>query len=1063
MTFASDNSSPLPGKESSAGGDPPDGGVGDLSAWLESQAAPIYRFQLIRSGDPTLAENRTALTLRLARERLPAHPAGDGEARLWRIARQVSKKTAGSSAHAPARGFADNEPEAHRIQQALIPPVIQAFERLPQRQTELLSLRLFGGLDAALAAAALDGSQARLESSYRQGLARLAESAGLDAGMGPLDPAQIEADLRELAARIQPDARFLASLAEALQSPLPAGQPRTARFTWPRALADGWRRYAWAPAALIGLALLAASIWTTPPRSSEPTPTATPPAAVSRPIPVTGGYLQPVDQTACEDLRYAVDVALHMKTDLNQSAPFLDPLSTGVDHNGAGCEISTSGTGADFQGIDPVIQAIIPLMVGRGYQVDGTFSSNAACPACFQFPNDWSGKGLLFNRPDGRAMLAVGWRPIDPNLCQPGADPNSCALPSDAQVYTLRLDLATDPAREALASFFKYWQGGDGRALDLLSQEFHLRLTSLSDLDHLAGIDRAEFTSAQVNWHVRQTTAQDIRLSVSIYPPLGNDPSIPKGFTRLALAMENTPGGWRVENIWRIDFNRELGDSAFIADAQGRVLELSLDDGSTVALTGPSFYLPPQDGSAFSPDSVARLSPDGQSLLFSMPAAVPGNPGLGGTWLLSTGGGGARQIDSFPLHAAWAPDSRRLAYRALQDPQAIYLYDTANGANEVLTRVQGPIRGLAWSPDGRLLAVSFPIPAGKGAGAGIEVTILNSATGQDTGRVDFAGVQPADAANPDLELQWTAVSDELWYTPAMAAFDIGRGRVEPLVASGLAGYRALQASGGPRMPQVSPDGAEIAYASSSDTSGNWISVRTLQTAQPTARPRQLVSSVSGPVAGLAWTANSQRLIIAGGTATPQPVWRLDPSSGDTHTLASSAYFIGVRSALERQSLHLAAQAQVKSLSSPPVDGGLVQDDFPAFRLRLSVPAGWSVSQPQGYANWGQIASISISGPAGLTSVEDYQLVMRINQDLPSWVIGKAPGLQTAENRLSDPVWAQIQVGGQVAYRLTKPLTPGGPLVIQIPMPTGTLTITKYPFTGSQDKLFEQILESIEFN
>jgi hypothetical protein len=468
--------------------------------------------------------------------------------------------------------------------------------------------------------------------------------------------------------------------------------------------------------------------------------------------------------------------------------------------------------------------------------------------------------------------------------------------------------------------------------------------------------------------------------------------------------------------------------------------------------------------------------------MFSKPTLAPGNPDLnpssGGTWLLSTGGGGAREIDPRPLHLAWAPDSQQFAYILPQDPQAIVVYDITTRASSVVARVLSPIRGLAWSPDSSQLAVTYPIPGDLTDRKdiwGIEMAAVSSTTGQEAFHVDFPGVDPGSPANPDLELEWTASGSELWYLPAMAAFDIDRKAVEPLVAPSEETYRAFQPPtldpAGVTLTQIAPNGSRMASAINVEYNGNdnWITVRSLLPNPPGAAGQPLLRPV-GAVAALAWTANSEGLIIAGGTDTPQPIWRMDPVTGDTRTLTRNAYFIGLRSTLQSQSQHLAPEAQITDLPDASRKGGQVETDFPAFHLRLSVPAGWHVSQPVEPRGWAQIASVDLTGTTGLASIEPNQMVIQISQETPIWVAGLTTDYQQLGNVPPGPLWEPIKVAGHIAYRLTHPLIPGGPQVIQIPNPGKAfpffgdgITITKYPFTGSDDPIFDQILQSFEYH
>ncbi|HEX9012814.1 MAG TPA: hypothetical protein VF813_04840, partial [Anaerolineaceae bacterium] len=610
---------------------------------------------------------------------------------------------------------------------------------------------------------------------------------------------------RSLASRIQPEAEFLTALLEEVRR-APTTRPQARPLGWTKALQTrGFKRYSWAPLAVLGLALFALSIWSVPSRArSTPQPGATPAATAAPVIPVTSGYLQPASTTACAQMQNRVEAVLHLAAQLTPTAPFLDPLDSGGDRNGTGCEIRASGTGDAFHSLDQAIATVLPILAALGYQEDGQFAGTSACPTCFQFPNEWVGKGLLLNSMDGRAILAVGWHPIDPNLCPGGPAAGSCKLPLSAQVYSLRLDLASDPIRETLKTFFSLWQAGDDTTMTLLADPLRRRLATLTDLDNLAGVKQSQLAAATISWRIRQVGSGAADLFVSIrYPPSANNFN---QWSRLAVSLVLRQGTWQVANIWRGGY-RPVSESAFIADPQGRIQELSINDGSTIPLSDAGFFLP-------SAASRVRLSPDGTWLALSVPNQAPGSPGKLpvsiGTWVLSTGGAGPQKIADQALRLAWAPNSHEFVYVSPRDPQALFLYDLLTGGDSVMARVDGPIRGLAWSPDSTQLAVSYPIPPppGENLSLGVEISIVAVPSGFSFQAASFPGVDPVNAADPDQELRWTQSGDQLWFLPAAAAVDTATQEVEQLVGRSLASYQSLEAPApaGQGAVSISPNG-----------------------------------------------------------------------------------------------------------------------------------------------------------------------------------------------------------------------------------------------------------------
>ncbi|HEY3345495.1 MAG TPA: hypothetical protein VGJ97_11245 [Anaerolineaceae bacterium] len=1064
-------------------GNPPAGFV----KLIDHLAVPIYRFHLVRSGDPARAEGRTAQTFYRARAFLAdwTGRTRPDEPWLWSLALHTHDEALRTAQMAAERwepsGFAASESELLRLQHALIPPIALAFERLPRRQADILALRLFGGLTAAQTAAVLGRSAQQIERSSQQGLAGLAESLAPERAQElALDPRQLEAELLGLVERIQPDPAFFAALSGELRQPLPARSPRS-KPAARRLLPSGrsLRGYIWVPLVVAGVALFVANIWSSPARrGSTPPPTlARASNQTPRPIPVTSGFLEPASPAACQELQGALEDTLHVKTDLALESPFVDPIGVGEDRNGTGCEIRASGSGSDFRGIDQTIQTIIPLLVGRGYQVDGQFGANPACPTCFQFPNDVDGKGLLLDKADGRAILAIGWRPDDVNLCPNGVSQKSCPLPPSAQTYSLRLDMALDPARQALMTFFQRWQAGNTAAMDYLSEDLHHRVTSLAELNTLAGIPQSQLAAAEVNWRIRGGSGEALQLFVTIHSPQGTASVFGRPLSRLAISMTPAAGSWQIQDIWRVDLYQRSSDTAFIADAQGRILALSIDDGTVVPLTDANFYRPrPPAAGSSSPASLVRLSPDGKWLAISTPTFAPENPDLNptpaGTWLLSTGGGGPRQINAHPLRMAWSPQSQMIAYISPSDAQAIYVYDVTTGGNTVLTRVGGQIRGMAWSPNGKQLAVTYPMPApapGTNTPPGIDLSVLSVSSGGEDLMVEFPGADQSLPADPDLELSWTTSSSEVWFLPGKVAVNVDTHTVEPLVAQSGSAFQFFQPSSALSpahgMTLLAPDETLLAnsYHGADPGGPSWVEIHSLAV-DPESSVAKAVIRHFGAVAALAWTSDSRSLVVAGGATAPQPVWRMDSISGDLYELTHSAYFIGLRSDLQRRSLHLAPQAQVVNLAGDGDNRVHRQVDFPFFHLRLEVPPGWQVTQPENADGQGQISSIGFQDPLGITSLENSQMMIEISRrplGVDLWDPAQKMMRSSAGSSVW-PIWEPFQVGGYPAFWLTHPLQTGGPLQIQIPLTDQTITISKYPFNSLLDPQFEEILKSITF-
>ncbi|HJW07103.1 MAG TPA: S9 family peptidase [Rhodanobacter sp.] len=199
---------------------------------------------------------------------------------------------------------------------------------------------------------------------------------------------------------------------------------------------------------------------------------------------------------------------------------------------------------------------------------------------------------------------------------------------------------------------------------------------------------------------------------------------------------------------------------------------------------------------------------------------------------------------------AWAPDSRRLAFVAnchvdLTSTQvmqnAIYLADTrGNGAPARLAELQGYVRSLQWTADGKSLGFLYVAGATRHASA---VAAAKPAAGE----IGVSGVE----------------------VQRVASLDVASGALRELTPAGLYAYEF----------DWSPDGARIAYTAALPPGDNnwWIARLYVQNAQAGADARVLVDpaeTASGTLHGLQialprWSPDATRIAFIGGLMSDQ--------------------------------------------------------------------------------------------------------------------------------------------------------------------------------------------------
>ena len=114
-------------------------------------------------------------------------------------------------------------------------------------------------------------------------------------------------------------------------------------------------------------------------------------------------------------------------------APFQDYVS---GQSGTGCEMTATGTGADFTSLDGTEEALGTALEAQGWSEDIQYQAGGP-----------TGIGSGWRKGSDLCLLNVGWQPSPAANCPQDQPVSACNVPPEEQIYTISLNCAQPAGR----------------------------------------------------------------------------------------------------------------------------------------------------------------------------------------------------------------------------------------------------------------------------------------------------------------------------------------------------------------------------------------------------------------------------------------------------------------------------------------------------------------------------------------------------------------------------------------------------------------------------------------
>jgi Tol biopolymer transport system component/putative hemolysin len=392
----------------------------------------------------------------------------------------------------------------------------------------------------------------------------------------------------------------------------------------------------------------------------------------------TGLSIQPLTVEVCNGMAQAMSHTLFDLIPTQSEEPLED---WGNNAKGTGCQATITGTGAQFESPDAVVNALGSMLADEGWTEDMHLQAGGP-----------TGIGDGYRKGDQICLVSAIWKPDDSANCPADQPISACAVTPEQKLYTVTLNCGVEvPAGQTAITpaGTPAVGGGAGQIVFDSNRAGDYRDLYVMNSD---GYDLSRLTRGDSNSFAGPWSPDGQRIVYTTF-----------GLTNSYIAVINADGS-NIQTLDAIDGSDEAfpawsPDGQLIAftsrrDGNNEIYLMNVDGSNPVRLTNQS-----------SDDFAPSWSPDGTQIVFVSDRDQ--SAGFYDLYIMNSDGSGVTRLTNdtaIDYSPDWSPDGKKIVFRLDQNGQAdIYGINVDGSGLTNLTNNPANDWAPSWSPDGSLI------------------------------------------------------------------------------------------------------------------------------------------------------------------------------------------------------------------------------------------------------------------------------------------------------------------------------------------------------------------------